>query len=74
MSLTGDEDRPPLRVGLPQAFHHAAADAAGAVMAALYERDRTSGLGQHIDMSAQQSHSVASQSFLLSHPGRSGAA
>lgn len=74
MSLTGDEDRPPLRVGVPQAFHHAAADAAGAVMAALFERDRTSGRGQHIDLSAQQSHSVASQSFLLSHPGRSGAA
>ena len=55
MSLTGDEDRPPLRVSLPQAFHHAAADAAGAVLAALFERERTSGLGQHIDISAQQS-------------------
>lgn len=73
-SLTGDEDRAPLRVSLPQAFHHAAADAAGATLAALYERDHHSGRGQFIDISAQQSHSVCSQSFLLCHPGNAGAA
>lgn len=72
-SLTGDEDRAPLRVTVPQAFLHAAADAAGAVLVALHERER-SGWGQHVDISAQQSHSVASQSFLLSHPGHAGAA
>jgi crotonobetainyl-CoA:carnitine CoA-transferase CaiB-like acyl-CoA transferase len=70
-SLTGDEDRAPLRVSLPQAFHHAAADGAGAALIALYDRQHHSGLGQHIDVSAQQSHSVATQSFLLSHPGNS---
>jgi benzylsuccinate CoA-transferase BbsE subunit len=44
-SLTGDEDRAPLRVSLPQTYHHAAADATGAILAALFERDRRSGLG-----------------------------
>jgi crotonobetainyl-CoA:carnitine CoA-transferase CaiB-like acyl-CoA transferase len=73
-SLTGDNDRAPMRISLPQVFHHASADAAGAALAALYERDHHSGLGQFIDISAQQSHSVCSQSFLLCHPGNSGAA
>ncbi|MFN0092556.1 MAG: CaiB/BaiF CoA transferase family protein [Acidimicrobiales bacterium] len=73
-ALTGDEDRAPLRISLPQVFHHAAADAAGAALAALYERDHRSGLGQFVDISAQQSFSVCSQSFLLCCPGRSGAA
>ncbi|MDH3678568.1 MAG: CoA transferase [Acidimicrobiia bacterium] len=74
MALTGDDDRAPLRISLPQAFLHAGADAAGAALVALYERDRHSGLGQHVDISAQQSYSVASQSYLLSHPVRAGAA
>ncbi|MFN0026600.1 MAG: CaiB/BaiF CoA transferase family protein [Acidimicrobiales bacterium] len=73
-SLTGDSDRAPLRVTVPQVFHHAAGDAAGAALVALYERDHHSGLGQFIDISAQQSHSVCSQSFLLCHPGHAGAA
>lgn len=73
-SLTGDVDRAPVRVSVPQVFHHAAADGAGAALAALYERDHHSGLGQFIDISAHHSHSVCSQSFLLCHPGNSGAA
>ncbi|MGF1596610.1 MAG: CaiB/BaiF CoA transferase family protein [Acidimicrobiales bacterium] len=71
--LTGNEDRPPLRNSLPQAFHHAAADAAGAVLAALWER-HGSGRGQHIDLSAQQSFNVASQSFMLNEACGSGPA
>ena len=71
-SLTGNEDRPPLRTSLPQVFHHAAADAAGAALVALYDRQHRSGLGQHIDISAQHSHSVSTQSFLLSGPTNSG--
>ncbi len=67
MWLTGDKDRPPLRIGIPQAFHHAAAEAASAVLIALYERDHHSGLGQHIDASAQHSLVQASQSMMLSH-------
>ena len=74
MSLTGDDDRAPLRISLPQAFLHAAADAAGGALVALFERDHHSGLGQHVDISAQQSYSVASQSYLLATPTRSGPA
>ncbi len=54
MSLTGDRDRAPVRIGSPQTWHNAAVDTAGAVLIALHERQR-SGLGQHVDTSAQQS-------------------
>src|SRR5690606_25690616 len=43
--LSGDEDRPPVRVAVPQGFLHAAADAAGAVLIANHYRART-GWGQ----------------------------
>lgn len=62
--LTGDADRPPVRISEPQAFLHAAADAAVAVLAALNERSR-SGLGQHLDVSAQQSFMAATQFHML---------
>ncbi|MCP4222546.1 MAG: CoA transferase [Actinomycetia bacterium] len=69
MALTGDKDRPPLRSGtLPQAFHNAASEGALAVLIALHERQRRSGLGQHIDLSAQQSMNQASQSMMLAVP------
>ncbi|MFN0090116.1 MAG: CaiB/BaiF CoA transferase family protein [Acidimicrobiales bacterium] len=64
LALTGDDDRAPLRVSTPQSWHHAAADAAGAAIIALYERGR-SGLGQHVDVAAQQSMLQASQSMVL---------
>ena len=54
MSLTGDRDRAPVRIGSPQTWHNAAVDTAGAVLMALHER-QASGLGQHVDTSAQQS-------------------
>jgi crotonobetainyl-CoA:carnitine CoA-transferase CaiB-like acyl-CoA transferase len=60
MSITGDRDRPPVRIGPPQAWLNAAADTAGAVLIALHER-RRSGRGQHIDTSAQQSFADCSQ-------------
>ena len=67
MAVTGDKDRSPLRAGgtLPQAMHNAASEAAGAALIALWERQTRSGLGQHIDMSAQQSMSQASMSSTL---------
>jgi crotonobetainyl-CoA:carnitine CoA-transferase CaiB-like acyl-CoA transferase len=70
MALTGDRDRAPLRAGgtLPQAFHNAASEAAGAALIALYERQTRSGLGQRIDMSAQQSMNQAAQSMMLATP------
>ncbi len=49
----GDEDRPPVRVSVPQAWLHASAEAAGAALVAHHERAR-SGRGQHVDVSAQQ--------------------
>ncbi len=52
MHMCGDEDRAPLQIGVPQAFLHAASQAAAAVTLALVERNQ-SGLGQHIDVSAQ---------------------
>ncbi|MXZ00559.1 CoA transferase [Candidatus Poribacteria bacterium] len=54
MSLTGDRDRAPVRIGSPQTWHNAAVDTAGAILMALHER-QTSGQGQHVDTSAQQS-------------------
>jgi crotonobetainyl-CoA:carnitine CoA-transferase CaiB-like acyl-CoA transferase len=65
--LTGDDDRPPVRVGVPQGYLHACADAAVAALAAHHERC-SSGLGQHIDVSAQQSLAIATQSGILASP------
>jgi crotonobetainyl-CoA:carnitine CoA-transferase CaiB-like acyl-CoA transferase len=58
LALAGDADRPPVRITVPQAFLHASADAAAAALIAHHERQR-SGLGQHIDVSAQQSVAIA---------------
>jgi crotonobetainyl-CoA:carnitine CoA-transferase CaiB-like acyl-CoA transferase len=58
MMLQGDHDRPPLRIVVPQAFLHASADAAAAALIAHHHRIR-SGLGQHIDVSAQEAVSMA---------------
>lgn len=65
--ITGDSDRAPLRMQCDQSFAHAAAEAAGCVIAAIYERAR-SGHGQHIDVSAQQASAQATQSMILAHP------
>lgn len=52
--LTGDSDRPPVNVSLPQACLHAGADGAVGAMIAFHHRKR-SGEGQHVDISMQQS-------------------
>ena len=57
MYASGDADRAPLRVGVPHSFLHASADAAAASLVALQERSR-SGMGQHIDVSAQESVTI----------------
>jgi crotonobetainyl-CoA:carnitine CoA-transferase CaiB-like acyl-CoA transferase len=62
--LTGDEDRPPVRVSVPQAFANAACDAAGAALIALWER-RRSGWGQSVDVSAQASLLQTTQCMIL---------
>ncbi|HIG44433.1 MAG TPA: CoA transferase [Gammaproteobacteria bacterium] len=68
--LAGDNDRAPVRTSVPQSFLHAGADAAGAALIALQERHK-SGLGQHIDVSAQQSSAQASLSAILATPNNS---
>jgi len=60
LSITGDEDRAPVRVGVPQTWGFAALDAACAVLLALKYRN-ASGHGQHADISAQQSYVSTSQ-------------
>jgi len=67
MTQSGDSDRPPLRVGLPQTGLHAGAEAAVGVLASLHERKR-SGLGQFIDISAQAAYAQATQSGILCAP------
>ncbi len=63
--LYGDEDRAPIRMSVPQAYLHACADAAGAALIAYYDRLNT-GLGQQVDVAAQESLGLAQQSTLLS--------
>ncbi|HLI80894.1 MAG TPA: CoA transferase [Candidatus Binataceae bacterium] len=65
--LTGDDDRPPLRISVPQGYLHACADGAVGALAAHHERC-LSGLGQHVDISAQQSLALATQSGILAAP------
>jgi crotonobetainyl-CoA:carnitine CoA-transferase CaiB-like acyl-CoA transferase len=50
--ITGDEDRPPVRTSVPQAYLNAGTEAATGALIAIYARQRD-GLGQHIDVSAQ---------------------
>ena len=64
MAFTGDVDRSPIRVSVPQAFHFGAAVLAGGVIAALYERGQ-SGLGQVVDVAAQQVIPIATQAGVL---------
>lgn len=64
MGITGDRDRSPVRISLPQTWHFAAADAACAVLLGLREREQ-SGLGQYADLAAQQSYIIATQYQML---------
>ena len=57
-----DAEGPPLRISAPQAWLHAAADAAAGALIALAARGVT-GRGQHVDISAQQSVSPATLSY-----------
>ena len=64
--MTGDDDRAPVRVSQPQAWGHAAADAAGGAMLALHARN-ASGRGQQVDVSAQVSAAQATLAQILAH-------
>ena len=62
--MTGDSDRRPVRISAPQAWAHAAADAAGGAMLAHFAR-LGSGRGQHVDVSAQVSAAQATLGQVL---------
>lgn len=65
LALSGDADRPPVRVSVPQGYHFGAVGAAGATLLALLERNR-SGRGQHVDVAAQQVALLSTQAVALS--------
>ncbi|MCY3792926.1 MAG: CoA transferase [Gammaproteobacteria bacterium] len=65
--LCGTAEGPPLRISADQAQGHASADAAVGVLIALADRERT-GLGQQLDVSAQQSMTLALLSRSLDKP------
>ena len=64
LALTGDEDRPPVRIAVPQAYLHAGAEAAVGALVAFHER-LASGRGQHVDVSVQQAVTIATQANIL---------
>ena len=63
--LAGGAGESPVRVSVPQAWHHASGEAAIATMIALRAR-RNTGRGQYLDISAQQSVAAATMSTILS--------
>lgn len=65
--LTGDSDRAPVRISVPQAYLHASAEAAVAALVAHHRRQHT-GQGQHVDVSAQQAVALATQANILAVP------
>ena len=69
LQITGDDDRPPVRLTLPQAYLHAGADAAVAALVAHVARERD-GRGQYVDVSAQAAMMMATQSFVLTSAWR----
>jgi len=64
--MTGDEDRPPVHVSIPQAYLNAGAEAAVGVLIALAAR-QLDGLGQHIDVSAQTAMMMTTSYMVLAH-------
>lgn len=59
MYLNGDEEHGPVRTTAPQAYAQANFQAAVGAMTALYARGVNDGLGQHVDVSMQESMTVA---------------
>jgi len=63
MALNGYQDRAPVRISVPQIWVNAAAEAACAILIALTDRAQT-GLGQHVDVSAQEAMMLTAQGWL----------
>jgi crotonobetainyl-CoA:carnitine CoA-transferase CaiB-like acyl-CoA transferase len=66
MYVTGDPDRPPVRVGFPHFYLHGSAAAATGAMLAHAHRVST-GQGQHVDVSCQESVARALANSLASY-------
>ncbi len=64
LALTGDADRPPVRISLPQSWLHGAADGANGALLGLAERAR-SGQGQHVSVSCQQAMMACTQMTMM---------
>jgi crotonobetainyl-CoA:carnitine CoA-transferase CaiB-like acyl-CoA transferase len=64
LAYNRDEVGPPLRISVPQAFLHAAADAAAGALIAHHARLAT-GTGQRVDVSAQASLGIATLAAAL---------
>ena len=67
MALNGEPDRRPLRVTVPQTWHHAAAEAALAALVAL-ERRRVTGEAQFVDVSVQAAVFWTGLNAMVAHP------
>lgn len=63
--MTGDPARAPVRCSMPVTHYHGGAEAAVAILSALWERDR-SGKGQHVDVSLQETMLMPN----MSHPAQ----
>jgi crotonobetainyl-CoA:carnitine CoA-transferase CaiB-like acyl-CoA transferase len=63
MFTCGEPDRPPVRIGFPQAYLFAGAEAAAGTLMALYHCQGT-GEGQHVDISVQHSVTGTSSSVV----------
>jgi crotonobetainyl-CoA:carnitine CoA-transferase CaiB-like acyl-CoA transferase len=63
--MSGDDDRAPVAVAVPQAYLHAGAEAAAGALIAHIGRERD-GRGQHVDVSVQAAAMMATQATVLS--------
>lgn len=65
MAMTGDDDRAPCAITVPQAWLHAGAEGAVGALIALTGAIRD-GVGQHVDVSVQTAAMMATQATVLS--------
>ena len=64
LSQQGDDDRAPVRLSMPQAMFHAGAEAGCGALIAHFARLKD-GIGQHVEVSAQEAAMIATQSMVL---------
>ena len=67
MATMGDPDREPMNIGGWMSHYHVGAQAFSAALIALYSREAT-GQGQHVDISAMEAMTAASENSLAGWP------